>query len=133
MQQVQNQLPPNNTSTQADESIIVRNNGTIFLGGPPLVKAATGEDVTAEELGGAELHCSTSGVSDHLAENEMHAMVLARQIIGTLDSSCVLKNSGVSYEGTSFVLLDLLTIVFLAFSFHCNFQYDDIKQTRKTL
>lgn len=71
---------------QADESIIVRGNGTIFLGGPPLVKAATGEDVTAEELGGAELHCTTSGVSDHLAENEQHAMALARQIISTLKS-----------------------------------------------
>ncbi|PSC74671.1 methylcrotonoyl-carboxylase [Micractinium conductrix] len=68
----------------ADESIIVRGNGTIFLGGPPLVKAATGEDVTAEELGGAELHCSTSGVTDHLAENEQHALSLARSILATL-------------------------------------------------
>ncbi|KAK9804757.1 hypothetical protein WJX72_003641 [[Myrmecia] bisecta] len=68
----------------ADESVIVRGNGTIFLGGPPLVKAATGEDVTAEELGGAELHCTTSGVTDHLAENEMHAIGIARNIIGDL-------------------------------------------------
>ena len=68
----------------ADESIIVRHNGTIFLGGPPLVKAATGEDVTAEELGGAEVHTQVSGVVDHLAENEHHALALARDIIFTL-------------------------------------------------
>ncbi|KAL3134811.1 Methylcrotonoyl-CoA carboxylase beta chain, mitochondrial, variant 2 [Trebouxia sp. C0010 RCD-2024] len=69
----------------ADESIIVRGNGTIFLGGPPLVKAATGEDVTAEELGGAELHCTTSGVTDHLAESEPHAISIARNILGNLN------------------------------------------------
>ncbi|KAL4431453.1 hypothetical protein ABPG75_006709 [Micractinium tetrahymenae] len=69
----------------ADESVIVRGNGTIFLGGPPLVKAATGEDVSAEELGGAELHCTTSGVTDHLAENEQHALSLARSILATLN------------------------------------------------
>ncbi|GMH35178.1 hypothetical protein BSKO_03046 [Bryopsis sp. KO-2023] len=71
----------------ADESIIVRNNGTIFLGGPPLVKAATGEEVSAEELGGAVLHCSTSGVTDHLAENEDHAVSLTRDVIGNLGSN----------------------------------------------
>lgn len=69
----------------ADESIIVRGNGTIFLGGPPLVKAATGEDVSAEELGGAELHCTTSGVTDHLAESEQHAISIARNILGNLN------------------------------------------------
>ncbi|MBV8916249.1 MAG: methylcrotonoyl-CoA carboxylase, partial [Acetobacteraceae bacterium] len=58
----------------ADESIIVRNQGTIFLGGPPLVKAATGEVVTAEELGGGDLHARTSGVADHLAESDQHAL-----------------------------------------------------------
>lgn len=68
----------------ADESVIVRGNGTIFLGGPPLVKAATGEDVTAEQLGGADLHCSTSGLADHLAENEEHALSLARNIVQNL-------------------------------------------------
>eukprot|EP00891_Asterochloris_glomerata_P005888 jgi/Astpho2/5888/e_gw1.00080.36.1_t len=68
----------------ADEAVIVRGNGTIFLGGPPLVKAATGEDVTAEELGGAELHCSKSGVADHLAESEPHAISIARNILGNL-------------------------------------------------
>ena len=62
----------------AEEAIMVRNQATIFLGGPPLVKAATGEDVTAEELGGADLHCRKSGVADHYAENDEHALELAR-------------------------------------------------------
>jgi acetyl-CoA carboxylase carboxyltransferase component len=62
----------------SDEAIIVRGNGTIFLGGPPLVKASTGEDVSAEELGGADLHCTRSGVTDHLAESEEEALELAR-------------------------------------------------------
>ncbi len=65
----------------ADESIIVRGQGTIFLGGPPLVKAATGEIVTAEDLGGGELHARTSGVVDHLAENDAHALGIARRIV----------------------------------------------------
>ena len=64
-----------------DESIIVRNQGTIFLGGPPLVKAATGEIVTAEELGGSEVHTRTSGVTDHLADDDRHALAIAREII----------------------------------------------------
>ncbi len=65
----------------SDESIIVKQQGTIFLAGPPLVKAATGESVTAEELGGADTHCRTSGVADHYAENDQHALLLARQCI----------------------------------------------------
>ena len=65
----------------ADESIIVKEQGTIFLAGPPLVKAATGEEVTAEELGGADVHCKTSGVADHFAENDEHALSIARQCI----------------------------------------------------
>ncbi|HUQ28578.1 MAG TPA: carboxyl transferase domain-containing protein [Usitatibacter sp.] len=64
-----------------DESIIVRNQGTIFLGGPPLVKAATGEIVTAEELGGGDVHSRTSGVTDHLADDDRHALAIAREII----------------------------------------------------
>ncbi len=68
----------------SDESIIVRNQGTIFLGGPPLVKAATGEIVSAEELGGGDLHSRTSGVTDHLAENDAHALGIARRIVATL-------------------------------------------------
>jgi 3-methylcrotonyl-CoA carboxylase beta subunit len=69
----------------SDETIIVRNQGTIFLGGPPLVKAATGEVVTAEELGGADVHARKSGVADYLAENDRHALALCRQIVGTLN------------------------------------------------
>jgi len=68
----------------SDESIIVRNQGTIFLGGPPLVKAATGEVVSAEDLGGGEVHAKISGVVDHLAENDMHALGIARRIVGSL-------------------------------------------------
>jgi 3-methylcrotonyl-CoA carboxylase beta subunit len=67
-----------------DETIIVRNQGTIFLGGPPLVEAATGEIVTAEELGGADVHCRRSGVADYMAENDGHALALARRIVGSL-------------------------------------------------
>jgi 3-methylcrotonyl-CoA carboxylase beta subunit len=69
----------------ADESIMVKNQATIFLGGPPLVKAATGEVISAEELGGAEIHCRTSGVSDHYAENDAHALHLARVCISNLN------------------------------------------------
>lgn len=68
----------------SDESIIVKNQGTIFLGGPPLVKAATGVDVTAEELGGGDVHTSISGVSDHLADNDEHALEICRSIFETL-------------------------------------------------
>ncbi|KAJ2401006.1 Methylcrotonoyl-CoA carboxylase beta chain, mitochondrial [Coemansia sp. RSA 2559] len=69
----------------ADESIIVRSQGTIFLAGPPLVKAATGEVVSAEDLGGADLHCRTSGVTDHYASSDAHALVLARQAVANLN------------------------------------------------
>ena len=69
----------------SDQAIIVRNQGTIFLGGPPLVKAATGEVVTAEDLGGGDLHSRTSGVTDHLAENDAHALGLARWIVAGLN------------------------------------------------
>ncbi|KAA3681383.1 3-methylcrotonyl-CoA carboxylase beta subunit [Paragonimus westermani] len=69
----------------SDESIIVRKQGTIFLGGPPLVRAATGEQVTAEELGGADLHCRISGVTDHYALNDQHALYLTRVIVANLN------------------------------------------------
>jgi 3-methylcrotonyl-CoA carboxylase beta subunit len=68
----------------SDETVIVRGQGTIFLGGPPLVKAATGEEVTAEELGGGELHSRRSGVTDHLADNDAHALEIVREIVATL-------------------------------------------------
>jgi acetyl-CoA carboxylase carboxyltransferase component len=68
----------------SDEAVIVRNTGTIFLGGPPLVKAATGEEVTAEELGGADVHTRISGVADHFAEDDQHAIALVRNIVQNL-------------------------------------------------
>jgi 3-methylcrotonyl-CoA carboxylase beta subunit len=70
----------------SDEAVIVRDQGTIFLGGPPLVKAATGEVVTAEQLGGGEVHSRVSGVTDHLAENDAHALRIVRTIVSTLPS-----------------------------------------------
>jgi acetyl-CoA carboxylase carboxyltransferase component len=70
----------------SDETVIVKGRGTIFLGGPPLVKAATGEEVTAEELGGAEVHTRTSGVADHFAADEEEALARARDVVGTLTS-----------------------------------------------
>ena len=69
----------------SDETIIVRNQGTIFLGGPPLVRAATGEVVSAEDLGGADVHTRLSGVADHLAENDAHALLLARRAVAHLN------------------------------------------------
>jgi len=88
----------------ADEAIIVRNQGTIFLGGPPLVKAATGEVVSAEELGGADIHCRHSGVADHYALNDHHALVLARRAVANLNrrkpvSVVVGKGAAPRYDG----------------------------------
>src|SRR5512132_1509463 len=70
----------------ADETIIVRGTGTIFIGGPPLVKAATGQDVTAEELGGADVHTRQSGVADHYGTSDEHALALARQLVRNLQT-----------------------------------------------
>jgi len=69
----------------SDETVIVKNQGTIFLGGPPLVKAATGEVVSAEELGGGDVHTRLSGVADHLAQDDQHALAIARRIVGNLN------------------------------------------------
>ncbi|MDP9426324.1 MAG: methylcrotonoyl-CoA carboxylase [Actinomycetota bacterium] len=71
----------------SDEVVIVKGEGTIFLGGPPLVKAATGEEVSAEDLGGADVHTRLSGVADHLAENDEHALGIVRQIVANLNRS----------------------------------------------
>jgi 3-methylcrotonyl-CoA carboxylase beta subunit len=71
----------------SDENVIVRNQGRVFLGGPPLVKAATGEDIDAESLGGADVHCRESGVCDHYAENDTHALATARRIVARLKAS----------------------------------------------
>ncbi|RWR92571.1 methylcrotonoyl-CoA carboxylase beta chain, mitochondrial [Cinnamomum micranthum f. kanehirae] len=68
----------------ADESVIVKGNGTVFLAGPPLVKAATGEEISAEDLGGANLHCKISGVSDHFADDELHGLAIGRHIVKNL-------------------------------------------------
>ena len=68
----------------SDENVIVRNQGRVFLGGPPLVKAATGEDIDAESLGGADVHCRESGVCDHYAENDTHALAIARRVVARL-------------------------------------------------
>src|SRR5258708_37168943 len=68
-----------------DENVIVQGNGTIFLGGPTLVKAATGEIVSAEELGGADVHCRISGVADHYALDDPHALSIARRIVSNLN------------------------------------------------
>ena len=78
----------------SDENIIVRRQGTIFLGGPPLVKAATGETVSAEDLGGADLHCATSGVTDHYAIDDEHALYLTRRIVSNLN---IVKKEQVIY------------------------------------
>ncbi len=72
----------------SDETVIVRNQGTIFLAGPPLVKAATGEEISAEDLGGGDLHAKKSGVVDHLAENDEHALTIVRDIISHLGENC---------------------------------------------
>ena len=69
----------------SDEAIIVKNRGTIFLGGPPLVKAATGEEISAEDLGGAHLHCSTSGVTDYFASDDAHALQITRKVVSNLN------------------------------------------------
>jgi len=69
----------------SDENVIVKEQGTIFLGGPPLVKAATGQSVTAEELGGGEIHSKISGVTDHLAQNDAHALSITREIVAGLN------------------------------------------------
>ena len=81
----------------SDESVIVNGTGTIFLGGPPLVKAATGEEVSAEDLGGANIHCRTSGVADHFANNDAHALAITRNVLRNLPDSSA-KSSTSSYE-----------------------------------
>jgi 3-methylcrotonyl-CoA carboxylase beta subunit len=87
----------------SDESVIVKEQGTIFLGGPPLVKAATGEVVTAEELGGGDVHARKSGVVDHLAEDDAHALAIVRSIVATLPPprSSSLSGRGVSTGSTT--------------------------------
>ncbi|GMN37641.1 hypothetical protein TIFTF001_006985 [Ficus carica] len=100
----------------ADESVMVKGNGTVFLAGPPLVKAATGEEVTAEDLGGASVHCKTSGVSDYFAQDELHGLALGRNIIknlhmagqGQLQSG--VQNTRLDYEEPLYDVRELRSI-----------------------
>ena len=84
--------------SMCDYSVIVRDQGTIFLGGPPLVKAATGEVTTAEALGGAKVHTSISGVCDHIAENEFHGVEITRKIVESLPERFIWKNKAQVYS-----------------------------------
>jgi acetyl-CoA carboxylase carboxyltransferase component len=86
----------------SDEAVIVRGTGTIFLAGPPLVKAATGEEVTAEELGGADVHTRISGVADHLAEDDAHAIEIARAIVANLGGAKTLPADRIEPEDPAF-------------------------------
>ncbi len=95
----------------SDETIIVENQGTIFLAGPPLVKAATGEEVSAEELGGAEVHTKYSGVADHIAVNDEHALQICRNIFETLPKKKKEKISQKNIEAPKYPLSDLYGIL----------------------
>jgi 3-methylcrotonyl-CoA carboxylase beta subunit len=96
----------------SDENVIVKGNGTIFLGGPPLVKAATGEVVTAEELGGADVHCRQSGVTDHYAQNDEHALQIARSIVSSLNYQQNIGGSNLSsVEPPLFSMDDINSII----------------------
>lgn len=94
----------------SDQSIIVKGNGTVFLGGPPLVKAATGEEISAEELGGADLHCSESGVTDYYAQNDAHALYLARNIVAGMVPERAVKFSE-NFEEPLYAAEELFGIV----------------------
>jgi acetyl-CoA carboxylase carboxyltransferase component len=95
----------------SDETIIVKGTGTIFLGGPPLVKAATGEEVTAEELGGADVHTRLSGVADYLAEDDEHALSICREIMSTLTGVKTLSPDTIAPEDPKYDPAELYGIV----------------------
>ena len=95
----------------SDETVIVNGTGTIFLGGPPLVKAATGEDVTAEELGGADVHTRLSGVADYLAEDDDHALQITRTIVGTLNAQKTMPSDMTVPEDPAYDLMEIYGIV----------------------
>ena len=95
----------------SDETIIVKGTGTIFLGGPPLVKAATGEEVTAEELGGADVHTRLSGVADYFANDDQHALVVARTIVSTLNTQKTMPGDMTSPEDPAYPPTELYGIV----------------------
>lgn len=91
----------------ADESIIVKGKGTIFLGGPPLVKAAIGEVVSSEDLGGADVHCKVSGVADHYALDDEHALTICRRIVANLN---IQKNPNITIAPVEEPLYDIKEI-----------------------
>jgi 3-methylcrotonyl-CoA carboxylase beta subunit/propionyl-CoA carboxylase len=95
----------------SDQTVIVKGTGTIFLGGPPLVKAATGEDVTPEELGGADVHTRLSGVADYFADNDEHAIEMARTIVGGLTASKQMPASAIAPEDPAYDPAELYGIV----------------------
>ncbi len=95
----------------SDETIIVKGQGTIFIGGPPLVKAATGADVTAEELGGADVHTRVSGVADHLAQSDQHALEIVREIVSGLERPMFWGNDRTAPDAPAFDPEDLYAIV----------------------
>ena len=95
----------------SDESIIVKNQGTIFLGGPPLVKAATGEVVTAEDLGGGDVHTRLSGVADHLAQNDLHALALARTAIRNLNKNKAAEHMNIAPIAPLFEASELYGVI----------------------
>jgi len=95
----------------SDESVIVKGNGTIFLGGPPLVKAATGEVVTPEELGGADVHCRISGVTDHYAEDDNHALEITRSIIQNLNHKNKAREDKISYRDPMYPMDEIYGVI----------------------
>lgn len=95
----------------SDESIIVKNQGTIFLGGPPLVQAATGEEVSAEDLGGADLHCAQSGVTDHYALDDTHALDIARNVVKNLNRKKIANNGASSFKEPLYPMEELYGVV----------------------
>ena len=95
----------------SDETIIVKNQGTIFLGGPPLVKAATGEIVTSEDLGGGDVHTRLSGVADHLAQNDRHALAIARQAVGNLNRNKPVQHTQLAIAAPKFEAKELYGVI----------------------
>ncbi len=95
----------------SDETIIVKNQGTIFLGGPPLVKAATGEIVTSEDLGGGDVHTRLSGVADHLAQNDRHALAIARQAVGNLNRNKPVQHTQSAIDAPKFEAKELYGVI----------------------
>ncbi len=95
----------------SDEAIIVKNQGTIFLGGPPLVKAATGEVVSAEDLGGGDVHTRLSGVADHLAQNDMHALAIVRQSIKNLNKKKHIAGDLIASAAPKYVAYELYGVI----------------------